>query len=111
MAAGDITNLQLLGLWRAEFPEEMRSATVLFELHRQFADSFSGEINRNGERARMVGDIEVGEFVMAESSVGARISATWIGDVVEGSCGREIRGTWHATSGRPPTPFILRKNP
>ena len=52
-----------------------------------------------------------GEFTMEESSDGKRISATWIGDVVEGSCGKEIRGTWKTDGAGWPLDFVLRKLP
>ena len=42
---------------------------------------------------------------MEESIDGTHISATWLGDVVEGSCGREIRGTWQAEK-RPARPTL-----
>ena len=32
----------------------------------------------------------------------------WVGDVVDGSCGREVRGTRQPTQGEP-TPFVLTK--
>ena len=37
------------------------------------------------------------------------IAATWLGDVVQGSCGREIRGTWTLDGQQAGSPFILRK--
>jgi hypothetical protein len=38
------------------------------------------------------------------------ISGTWLGDVVDGSCGREIRGTWSADGqGKDARTFVLRK--
>jgi hypothetical protein len=33
----------------------------------------------------------------------------WLGDVVEGSCGREIRGAWKAEGSATQIQFVLRK--
>lgn len=99
----------MLGLWRAEFEPPLPGATLLIERHPRYAESFSGAINRNGDRSLLAGDVEDGEFTMEESADGVRISATWIGDVVDGSCGKEIRGTWEAGEGAPKRPFVLRK--
>jgi hypothetical protein len=99
----------LYGLWRAEFEGLPQGATLLLEKHRDYAQSVSGEVNRNGDRARLAGDLEDGEFTLEESADGVRITATWLGDVVEGSCGREIRGTWRPGDGAPGRPFRLRK--
>jgi hypothetical protein len=101
----------MLGLWRAEFEGLAQGATLLLEKNAQFADTFSGAVNRNGEQARVAGDVDQGEFTLEESSDGVRITATWIGDVVEGSCGREIRGTWQASGDKLARPFVLRKLP
>jgi hypothetical protein len=114
-AAAEVQPRHLHGLWRAEF-EGAPGATLLIEPHREFAMSISGTVNRNGARAQLAGDLEEGEFTLEESADGARIAATWLGDVVEGSCGREIRGTWQAElASRPEAAapsairFVLRK--
>jgi len=109
-AAADVAPQQLVGLWRAEFDGKAPSATLLLEPHREYAQSLSGEINRDGTRARVAADLEHGEFTLEESADGQRISATWLGDVVEGSCGQEIRGRreggWDGIA-----PFVLRRLP
>jgi hypothetical protein len=108
--AQELSPRQLVGLWRAEFEGQLPAATLLLEPHREYALSLSGEINRDGVRARLAADLEQGEFTMEESADGRRISATWLGDVVEGSCGNEIRGRreggWDGT-----VPFVLKKLP
>ena len=108
--AADVTPQQAVGLWRAEFEGRAPGATLLLEPHRDYAQSLSGEINRDGTRAKVAADLEQGEFTLEESADGQRITATWLGDVVEGSCGREIRGRreggWDGT-----LPFVLRKLP
>jgi hypothetical protein len=107
-APADVTPQQLVGLWRADFAGQAPGATLLLEPHREYAQSLSGEINRDGRRAKVAADLEEGEFTLEESADGQRINATWLGDVVEGSCGKEIRGRreggWDGT-----LPFVLRK--
>ncbi len=107
--AAEVGQRQLLGLWRAEFEGLAQGATLLLEPHPELADSVSGAINRDGERARLAGDVDEGEFTLEESVNGVNISAVWHGDVVEGSCGREIRGTWKAEGQPREWPFVLRK--
>lgn len=107
--AAEVTHDQLFGLWRAEFEGLARGATLLLEQHPQLKDSVRGEINRNGERAWLAGDIEDGELMLEESVNGVNISAAWVGDVVEGSCGREVRGLWKADGTAREYPFVLRK--
>ena len=110
-AAAEVKPQQLVGLWRAELNGQAHNgATLLLEPHREYAQSLSGEINRDGSRARVAADLEEGEFTLEESADGQRITATWLGDVVEGSCGKEIRGRreggWDGIA-----PFVLRKLP
>ena len=107
--AHEVSQGHLLGMWRAEFEGLAQGATLLLEKHPELADSVRGRINRNGERAEVAGDVDEGEFTLEESQNGVNISATWMGDVVEGSCGREIRGTWQAERDRRAHNFILRK--
>ena len=108
--AGEVTLRHLLGLWRAEFEGQAQGATLLLEKHPELAESVRGGINRDGERGEVAGDVDDGEFTLEESANGINISATWLGDVVEGSCGREIRGTWQAEGGRRALSFVLRKH-
>jgi len=107
--AADVAAADLYGLWRAEFQGLWDGATLLIERHPRYAQSFSGAINRNGVRGPIAGDIEQGELTLEESADGVRIAATWLGDVVEGSCGREIRGTWRPEGGAAERGFVLRK--
>lgn len=107
--AAEVAHSHLLGLWRAEFEGLAQGATLLLEQHPELAQGLRGAINRDGERAQLAGDIEDGELEMEESANGVNISATWTGGVVEGSCGREIRGTWQAERPTRSYPFILRK--
>jgi hypothetical protein len=108
--ASEVTRTHLLGLWRAEFDGSGHAGTLLFEPHPLYAQSFSGTINRGGQRGQLAGDVEDGEFTLEESADGVRIAATWLGEVVEGSCGREIRGTWKAEADASGRAFVLRKD-
>lgn len=108
-AAADVAQQHLLGLWRAEFADGGAGATLLLEPHPEYAQSVRGAINRNGDRALLAGDADSGEFTLEESVNGINISAVWLGDVVEGSCGREIRGTWKAEGDPRTRDFVLRK--
>ena len=104
-----VTHVQLFGLWRAEFEGLWQGATLLIEQHPRYTQSVSGAINRNGSRGQVVGDIENGELTLEESVDGQRITATWLGDVVEGSCGREIRGIWKPEGESGGRAFVLRR--
>jgi hypothetical protein len=107
--ASEVTAAHLFGLWRAEFTGQGHVGTLLLEKHALYAESVSGTINRNGDRSQLAGDVEDGEFTLEESADGVHIGATWLGEVVEGSCGREIRGTWKAEHAPQEQPFVLRK--
>lgn len=103
----EVNHTHLLGFWRAEV-DGRPGATLLLEAHPEYA-GFRGAINRNGERRLVAGDIEDGELTLEESADGKRISAIWLGDVADGSCGREIRGTWKAEGDKNPRPFVMKK--
>jgi hypothetical protein len=108
--ASEVKQSHMLGLWRAEFDGQGHVGTLLLEKHHTYSESVSGAINRNGDRRLLAGDVEDGEFTLEESADGKRIAATWLGEVIEGSCGREIRGTWTAEGeGQNPRRFVLRK--
>ncbi len=107
--ASEVGQAQMLGLWRAELEGLGHAGTLLLEKHAVYAGSLSGTINRNGDRRPVAGDIEDGELTLEESADGKRISATWLGEVVEGSCGREIRGTWTIDGEATGRAFVLRK--
>ncbi|GAB3662978.1 hypothetical protein [Ramlibacter alkalitolerans] len=108
--ASEVTAAHLFGLWRAEFSGQGHAGTLLLEKHALYAESVSGTINRNGDRSKLAGDVEDGEFTLEESADGVHIAATWLGEVVEGSCGREIRGSWKAERDAQARDFVLRKD-
>lgn len=108
-AGNEVTQRHLLGLWRSTFDGLTQGATLLLERHPEFADSVRGAIHRDGDKALVAGDVDEGEFSLEESVDGVRISATWTGTVIDGSCGREIRGDWQAATGGGARNFVLRK--
>jgi hypothetical protein len=107
----DVQQRHLLGLWHAEFEDHGPGATLLLEPHPEMDESVRGMVDRNGELAQVAGDVDGGAFTLEESANGTNISATWVGDVVDGSCGREIRGTWQAESDEHTRKFVLKKLP
>jgi hypothetical protein len=107
--ASEVGQAQMLGLWRAELEGQGHAGMLLLEKHALYAESFSGTINRNGDRRQVAGDVDDGDFTLEESADGTRIAATWTGEVVEGSCGREVRGTWKVEGENTSRAFVLRK--
>lgn len=121
-AAADVTHQHLQGRWRAELQSPgtdtlPATATTVLQLgpHPELAQSVRGTVQRGNATAQVSGDVDAGELTLEESINGTNISATWIGQVVAGSCGKEIRGTWNnappspSAPSAPPIPFVLRK--
>ena len=119
---------QLYGQWLAVFDKPPRGlpaqATVQLERHAEFSDSLAGMVQRDlsaapggrvaghATRAQLAGDIEAGTLLLDESSNGINLTASWDGRIVEGSCGRSIRGVWKDLSNAalpdaPDVPFVL----
>jgi hypothetical protein len=110
LRAGDVQQADMLGLWRAELDGVGHVGTLLLQKHAEYPESFSGWIDRNGERRELAGDVEDGEFTLEESADGVHIAANWVGELVEGSCGREARGVWTIDGAKSGKPFVLRKD-
>lgn len=106
--AAEMNHQHLYGVWRAEF-EDGSTADLRFEKHATFAQSVSGEVVRAGARAQVAGDVDEGVFSLEESADGKAISATWAGQVVDSSCGKEIKGTWNNERTGTRRTFVLRK--
>lgn len=116
--ATEASHKTLLGHWNAEFtpaadtpPAQATTARLELTPHPELAASVRGRLQRAGGEALLAGDVDQGDFTLEESINGTNISATWIGQVVADSCGKEIRGTW--TQENPPLAlsFVLRKQP
>jgi hypothetical protein len=119
---------QLYGQWLAVFDKPPRGlpaqALVQLERHAEFSDSLAGMVQRDlsaapggkvaghATRAQLAGDIEAGVLLLDESSNGTHLTASWDGQIVEGSCGHTIRGVWKDLSNAalpdaPDVPFVL----
>jgi hypothetical protein len=110
LRSSEIQQAQMLGTWRVELERPAATGTLVLEKHALYADSLSGTMERGSEKLQVAGDVEDGEFTLEESTDGVHIAATWLGEVVEGSCGREIRGTWSTDGeGKDARDFVLRK--
>ncbi|MGH8820783.1 MAG: hypothetical protein ACREWJ_05770 [Rhodoferax sp.] len=108
-------NARLFGLWQAQVDAGAggapRQATLKLAQNPRFSESLGGTIVRDGAQAMVAGDIDNGAFTLEESSDGKSITATWAGHIVEGSCGREIRGTWKNVADQSTHDFVLRRQP
>ena len=101
-------------------PAFISTAVLQLGPHPELAQSVRGTVQRGSATAQLSGDVDAGELTLEESINGTNISATWIGQVVAGSCGKEIRGTWNNATPTPSAPsapaipppaftFVLRK--
>ena len=130
-ATKDIKAPQLYGMWQVTFTNPPSglppNATMLLKKHEEFSDSLQGVVTRklpstqsangkNGhaEKAALAGDVEDGFVILDESSNNISISGTWNGQLVSGTCGREVTGLWKDTSASavpdaPDVPFVLKK--
>lgn len=119
--AADASHRELLGHWNAQFATPAAQASPLQALptaaqleltpHPELSASVRGRVLRAGAQALVAGDVDAGDFTLEESVNGTNISATWIGQVVQGSCGQEIRGTWSQEQPPLTLSFVLRKQP
>lgn len=109
-SAQHIEQRHLLGRWQAELPESGQRLQLTLTPHPELAESVHGSVQRGGQRSLLAGDVDAGALTLEESEDGQRISATWLGEVTPGSCGREIRGQWQPEGpSSTPEPFVLRK--
>ncbi len=129
-AAKQVLAPQLYGQWLAVFDKPPRGlpvqALVLLEKHAEFSDSLAGIVQRDlrsapggrvaghATRAQLAGDIEAGALLLDESSNGTNLTASWDGQIVEGSCGRTVKGLWkdlsnEAVPDAPDVPFVLTR--
>jgi hypothetical protein len=99
---------QLPGTWHAQV-EGAPAVTLALSTHPEFAGTVRGWLERDGRRVAVAGDVDDGELTLEESADGVHISAAWLGDVVEGSCGNEIRGTWKAEGAAGERAFVMKK--
>ena len=116
-SAKSIRAPQLYGIWQVTFANPPvglpKTAVMLLEKHAEFSDSLAGIVSRDlgpavpntpghAARAALAGDVEDGFVILDESSNNVSISGTWNGQLVEASCGREVKGVWTDTSASAP---------
>jgi hypothetical protein len=131
LSAKSIKAPQLYGIWQVSFSNPPAglpaTAVMLLEKHHEFSDSLSGIVSRDlppaanntkghAAKAALAGDVEDGYVILDESSNNISISGTWNGQLVEASCGREVKGVWKDTSASAPpdapeVPFTMLKRP
>ena len=96
---------QLFGRWAVRYsnppPGLPATATLVLERHAEFSDSLAGTVTRPapaGQRApaqaALAGDLDGGLLLLDESSDNIRITASWNGEMVPGSCGTAFAGQW-----------------
>ncbi|MDH4419149.1 MAG: hypothetical protein QE485_18215 [Acidovorax sp.] len=115
--AADMDHQHLQGRWLAELqtpattegrtPPPPTTAVLQLGPHPELAQSVRGTTQRGSTTAQVSGDVDDGDLTLEESINGTNISATWTGRVVDGSCGKEIRGTWNNAHPTPPAPAVI----
>ncbi|WP_245587302.1 hypothetical protein [Comamonas composti] len=107
----EMDDAQLQGRWEGRLQDSGERVLITLGPHPEWKAMVKGRIERKSEQQspQMAGDVDDGTVTLEESRDGQRISATWFGQVVEGSCGREIRGEFLEGEDRPARPFVLRK--
>ncbi|MFT3718840.1 hypothetical protein [Pseudorhodoferax sp.] len=111
-APDELRAVHLYGQWRARWTnaaEGTTGAVLQLERHPELSDSVHGRVERDGISALLAGDVHEGDLTLEESRDGRRISATWLGEVVPDSCGKEIRGRWTDADTGAERGFVLRR--
>ena len=112
-APDEMTALHLYGTWQVSWAGLNGSATLSLARNPDYPDGVRGSISRAvglaPPEALVAGDVDKGVFTLDESTDGKAISAIWSGEVVAGSCGRQITGIWTRTSDRAEHRFVLRR--
>lgn len=95
---------QLFGRWAVRYsnppPGLPVTATMVLERHAEFSDSLAGTVSRPASKtsvpaqAALAGDLDGGLLLLDESSDNIRITASWNGEMVPGSCGMAFTGQW-----------------
>lgn len=104
-----MTDKQLQGEWIGSVSGSDEAIRMVLGPHPEWEGNVKGRISRPGSTHPMVGDVNQGTITLEESADGSRITGTWLGEVVEGSCGTEIHGSYLEAEDAPPHAFIMRK--
>jgi len=91
-APKDVKPEQLHGAWTVQLDGPGPQWTLQLGPHPDHQGSLRGELTQGALRYPVVADLDNGEFTLEESHDGQRIAATWLGEVVAGSCGRVLKG-------------------
>lgn len=110
MQPSEVSLADLVGTWSAQV-DGMPAATLQLAKHPEFAETARGSLERDGRRVLLAGDVDDGALTLEESGDGVHIAAVWLGDVIVGSCGREIRGTWKEEGAPQERAFVMKKQP
>lgn len=103
---------QLQGEWTASVTGSEETARMVLGPHPEWAGNVKGSVSRPGGSHPMVGDVNDGTVTLEESADGSRITGTWLGEVVDGSCGTEIHGSYQEGENDPPArSSCARPNP
>ena len=108
-APWDMSAQQLQGEWTATVGGQTDAARLQLGPHPEWKGTVKGTVERDGTHHAMVGDVNNGAVTLEESANGINISGTWLGEVSDDSCAREIRGDYQAGDDAAPQPFVLRK--
>ena len=104
----EMTDKQLQGEWIGSISGQALEVRIFLGPHPEWAGTVKGSIQRPGSSHPMVGDVDHGTVTLEESADGTHITGTWFGDVVPGSCAREIRGNFQAGEEAQALSFVLR---
>ena len=91
-ATADIQPKQLHGFWKVQLGATGPHWTLQLGPHPEHLGSLRGELSQGALRYPVVADMDGQDFTLEESHDGQRIAATWLGEVLTGSCGQTIRG-------------------
>jgi hypothetical protein len=90
--SAEVQPQQLHGAWTVQLDSTGPQWTLQLGPHPEHRGSLRGDLTQGTLRYPVVADLDKGEFTLEESHDGKRIAATWLGEVMPGSCGRALRG-------------------
>lgn len=101
----------LHGTWTVQITGEPLG-TLSLGPHPEHVGSLRGEwVTATASKPRrVVADLDDGEFTLEETHDGQRIAATWLGNLPQAACGRQIQGQ-RTTAGQDTRPFVLTRQP
>lgn len=91
-SAADLKPEQLHGIWTVQLDGADPQWSLQLGPHPEHQGSLRGELTQGALSYPVVADLDGQDFTLEESHDGQRIAATWLGEVLTGSCGQTIRG-------------------